>query len=87
MTEIVAEADALPTAPSAPARIADDRAWLRESAALAQKMVYAPPIGEGVGPYQLTPAYEAGARKTARDRAALAGRRLAVMLNRALARR
>ncbi|HTV77759.1 MAG TPA: S1/P1 nuclease [Steroidobacteraceae bacterium] len=64
-------------------RIAD---WVTESAELARRIAYASPIGEGEGPYALTPAYSAQARRIARARIALAGRRLAVLLNRALGR-
>jgi hypothetical protein len=78
---VVAEAAALPRAPDAQAHIADDRVWLEESAALARQVVYAAPIGPGVGPYTPTPAYIEKARRVSRDRAALAGRRLAALIN------
>lgn len=78
---VIAEAAALPRAPDAKARIADDRIWLKESATLARKVVYAPPIGAGLGPYTLTPAYTSMAQQVSRERAALAGRRLAALIN------
>lgn len=77
----LAEAQALPRAPDALARIADDKVWLRESAAIARHTVYAAPIGPTLGPYHLTPDYETVAREVARGRAALAGRRLAALIN------
>jgi hypothetical protein len=78
---ILAEAEGLPRAPDGVARIADDRVWLAESATLARNAVYAPPIGAGLGPYAPTPAYTDLARQVARGRAALAGRRLAALIN------
>ena len=71
----------------APQRVADERIadWVAESDELARRVVYAPPVGAGVGPYPLTPGYRAQARRVAHERIALAGRRLAVLLNRALA--
>jgi hypothetical protein len=59
--------------------------WVDESGALARHVVYAAPIGPGSGPYALTAAYRNRARTIARERIALAGRRLAVLLNDALA--
>jgi S1/P1 Nuclease len=71
----------------APQRMADTNIqdWVDESGALARRFVYAPPIGPGSGPYALTAAYQNRARLLARQRIALAGRRLAVLLNGALA--
>lgn len=71
--EALADAQSLPKAPDELARIADDKLWLRESAAIARNTVYAGPIGPGLGPYHLTPAYEGVAHEVARGRAALAG--------------
>jgi hypothetical protein len=67
-------------------RIADLRVqdWLDESGRIARQVVYQPPIGPGSGPYLLTPAYRDQARRVARTQVALAGRRLAVLLNNAL---
>jgi S1/P1 Nuclease len=68
-------------------RIADTNIqdWVDESGALARRVVYSNPIGPGAGPYILTAAYRDRARTIARERIALAGRRLAVLLNGALA--
>jgi hypothetical protein len=77
----VAEAEALPRAPDVLARVADDRVWLTESATIARNVVYASPIGAGLGPYAVTPAYTDAAHQVARGRAALAGRRLAALIN------
>jgi len=60
--------------------------WLQESRRIARGVVYGPPIGQDAGPYTLTEAYREQARSVARQRAVIAGRRLAVLLNRALRR-
>ncbi|HTC51607.1 MAG TPA: S1/P1 nuclease [Steroidobacteraceae bacterium] len=76
----------LPTPPGhqvTDTRIAD---WLDESGRIARHAVYATPIGLGAGPYPLTDAYRHRAQNIARAQVALAGRRLAVLLNTALAR-
>jgi hypothetical protein len=82
--EALAAAAALPR-PAAP-RVADTQItdWVTESGALARRVGYASPIGNGTGPYRLTPGYRAQVRQVAAQRIALAGRRLAVLLNRAL---
>lgn len=80
-SEIESEARALPQAPDAQAFDLNDRNWLAESARIARNTVYAPPIGTDTGAYELTPAYQAIARSVARGRAALAGRRLARLIN------
>jgi S1/P1 Nuclease len=84
-TEALALARELPTPAmnkSADTRVQD---WVDESGQIARRIVYAPPIGPGAGPYALTPAYRERARMTARDQVALAGGRLAALLNTALA--
>lgn len=82
--QALAVAAALPR--PAAQRVADTQIadWVAESGALARRVVYAPPIGSGTGPYRLTPAYRARVRQVAAQRVALAGRRLAALLNRAL---
>jgi S1/P1 Nuclease len=56
--------------------------WAQESFELAKSTAYMnPPVGTGVGPYTLTPAYHAAALKVAQQRIALAGTRLAILLN------
>jgi hypothetical protein len=82
--EALADAAALPKAPDQLARISDDRVWLQESATIARNTVYASPIGANLGPFHLTPAYKDVAHQVARGRAALAGRRLAALLNASL---
>ena len=55
--------------------------WINESFRLARSKVYVSPIGQGAGPFQLTPAYLAMAKNLANQRAVLAGMRLARVLN------
>ena len=75
---------ALPAPDAAAAAIDDEKAWLDESFALAQSDVYQSPIGDGAGPYVLTASYKANAKKLAQERVALAGVRLAHLINEAL---
>ena len=56
-------------------------AWIDESFADAMSKVYASPIEEGDGPFELTAAYRDAAKQEARKRIALAGARLANVLN------
>lgn len=78
------KAGALAPAPAAKAAIADPGTWLEESLTVAKTSVYANPIGPDAGPYKLTARYEAVAGSYAEQRAALAGARLANLLNGAL---
>lgn len=64
--------------------IDDPTQWVIESFAIAQNDAYTGLIGPGAGPFRLTRDYEAKALAIARDRAALAGARLARLLNAAL---
>src|SRR5262249_16737945 len=59
----------------------DEKEWIAESFQEAQRMVYAPPVGPGDGPFTLSPQYKKRARTLARQRVALAGTRLANLLN------
>ena len=70
--------------PTADARLAAERseaAWVQESFDAAKRYVYVGPIGPGKGPFTLTPAYFATAQRVARERVALAGARLANLLD------
>jgi hypothetical protein len=65
--------------------VVDDEAeWIEESFQIAQIYVYTSPIEASPGPHVLTSAYQATARKIASRRLALAGTRLANLLNEAL---
>lgn len=71
----------LPVPDAALAAKKDAADWAAESFAAAKQTVYAAPISSGDGPFTLTPAYKAAAKKLARQRVALAGVRLANLLN------
>jgi hypothetical protein len=66
------------------AAIADESNWVTESFDAAQKSVYSNPIGIGPGPFPPTPRYRKAAHRLALQRAALAGARLANLINGAL---
>jgi S1/P1 nuclease len=55
--------------------------WIQESFDIAQQTVYKDPIGLGDGPFTVTPAYKDTAQKIAAQRVALAGERLANLIN------
>ena len=74
----------LPAADSALAAIGDEQIWIKESFEAAQAHVYVSPIEVGVGPYEVTDNYVSAARELAGQRLALAGVRLANLLNDAL---
>jgi hypothetical protein len=75
--------NAISTLPNPPASAANDldvSHWIDESFEAAQQ-VYKTPIGAGAGPFTVTRAYKTAARKLAEKRIALAGARLAKILN------
>jgi hypothetical protein len=74
----VAAAAALP---STPPGSDDPSVWLSESLDLAKTVAYGPPVGQGTGPFTLSPAYQAQVRQTAQMRASLAGARLAALID------
>ena len=78
---VVKAARKLPKAQAALAAKSDEKDWIAESFTEAQQTVYAPPIGPGDGPFTLTPQYKKNAGKLAKQRVALAGARLANLLN------
>jgi hypothetical protein len=55
--------------------------WVNESFDIAQKVVYSAPIGSGNGPFAVTADYKDNAKKIADQRVALAGERLAKIIN------
>ncbi len=63
------------------ADIADSQKWLDESLMLAKAEVYKKPVGAGNGPFNATKGYTNNAKKVAARRVALAGARLAAVLN------
>jgi hypothetical protein len=75
------EAARLPVPSPAAAAIADESVWIRESFDAARRYAYAAPIGDGPGPYSLDSHYREAALAEARERVALAGLRLANLIN------
>jgi len=71
----------LPEADSASAHNLLTSIWIDESFADAKSKVYVSPIEKGDGPFELTATYRNAARQEARTRIALAGARLAKVLN------
>jgi hypothetical protein len=80
----LAAAAKLPRPDPKKAAIRDEEIWIDEGFDLAKTVVYAAPIGVGAGPFTIDEHYEAAARRAARERMALAGARLANLLNDAL---
>jgi hypothetical protein len=74
----------LPQVPADNGADADVLAWVNEGFTIAKQSVYARPIGEGHGPFMLTDAYKQSAKQIAETRAAVAGVRLAKLLNSSL---
>jgi hypothetical protein len=70
----------LDDAPASGAAIANPQAWIVESFELAKSTVYQP-IGDGKGPFTLSDDYKDDAKTIAEERVALAGARLANLLN------
>jgi hypothetical protein len=77
-------ARSLPAAPAALAAITDEKVWVSEGFEAAKKWVYRPPVLAGPGPFTLDARYARDAREVAAQRIALAGARLARLLNDAL---
>lgn len=84
IAEIIAASKQLPPAPKKAASIRKEKIWVEEGFRLAQQFVYVPPVGPDGGPYTLDDRYAAAARDLALKRVALAGARLAELLNREL---
>jgi hypothetical protein len=74
----------LPAVDEERAAIDDPRVWVKEGTLLAQKQVYSGPIGDGGGPYAIDVNYHNKARLVAQQQIALAGARLARLLNQQL---
>lgn len=71
----------LPKADPVLAAKSDEKDWIAESFQEAQQVVYSPPVVAGDGPFTLTSQYKKNAGKLAKQRIALAGARLANLLN------
>jgi hypothetical protein len=79
--DVIPYASALAPADPALASIKTVATWTSESFELAQTVVYTDPIAVGDGPFTITPEYKANAQKIADQRVALAGERLANIIN------
>ena len=77
----MAQAETLTPVESKLAGISDEAIWIQESFLAAKQTAYATPIGTDEGPYNLNDTYKASARELAERRIALAGIRLAHLLN------
>ena len=82
--EVLSAAKELPEPDARLASIADEKAWIKESFETAKADAYTAPIGIGSGPFPLTDGYKSKALEIAKGRVALAGARLANLLNAAL---
>jgi len=81
LKSVLKKAQKLPKAKASLLRKTDEKEWVAESFQQAQEVVYAPPVGPGDGPYTLTVEYRKRAGNLAKQRVALAGARLAKLLN------
>lgn len=77
----VATGKSLAAADPTQAGISDVATWGEESFDLAKSKAYVDPVQVGTGPFTLTAAYNSSAEKVAKTRVALAGARLANLLN------
>jgi S1/P1 Nuclease len=82
--EAASAAALLPAVDAQLASIADEKLWTAESFQAAKQSVYVPPIDVGAPPYTITESYRTAALDLAQQRVALAGARLANLLNEAL---
>ena len=80
-TTAIEKARQLPAVDPQLAAISDERIWIQESFESARTHVYVSPVEIGVGPFELTDSYKAAAQNVAGQRMALAGTRLANLLN------
>jgi hypothetical protein len=71
----------VPAADPALAAKSDEKDWIAESFQAAQQTVYTTPVTAGNGPFALNSAYKKAAKKLAGKRIALAGARLANLIN------
>ncbi|MDQ1592313.1 MAG: hypothetical protein QOG71_2940 [Pyrinomonadaceae bacterium] len=77
----IAYGQSLAAAPAASVNKLNTSIWITESFDATKSSVYKTPIGAGPGPFTITTTYRNAARNLARQRVALAGARLARILN------
>src|SRR5262249_3405739 len=78
---VIKTAKKLPTANPNEASDLDVRHWVDEGVHNATNTVYISPVGLGAGPFVLTKKYQKSAKALAKKQVALAGERLANILN------
>ncbi|MHC2585349.1 MULTISPECIES: S1/P1 nuclease [Bradyrhizobium] len=71
----------LDDAPAGSASQQDVRSWIDESFEIAKTSAYMRPIGPSQGPFTLNNTYKRSAKKIANERVAIAGVRLAKLIN------
>jgi len=81
VNQVVAVAKTLPDPDPIQAADTSESDWVSESFRIATEDVYTSPIGPGNGPFTLSSDYKIMAKKIAGERMALAGARLANLLN------
>jgi len=79
--DVISYAKALASADPVLANKMDASDWISESFNIAETFVYSAPVGAGDGPFTITPEYKDKAQKIAAERVALAGQRLANLIN------
>ncbi len=80
----IKKAASLPHPDTALAAVGDESQWIQESFEIAKQSVYASPIGIGAGPFSTDAAYKTQTQMIAKQRIALAGARLANLINHTL---
>jgi hypothetical protein len=80
-TDASKRAKKLKAADSHLAAVNDEAIWIDESLQAAKDVVYGSPVGVGEGPFTLDASYKTRAREVSEKRVALAGLRLANLLN------
>lgn len=81
LDDVITYAKTLAAADPILAKKADASDWINESFDIAETFAYSGPIGAGHGPFTITPEYQEKAQKIANERVALAGQRLANLIN------
>jgi hypothetical protein len=81
VTQAITAYNSLSAAPTTAANDLTTSDWIDESFNLAKSDVYKTPIKNGNGSYTITKTYRNNAKKVAKKRIALAGARLAKILN------
>jgi len=81
LNPVISAAKKVPTPDPTLAAKTDEKVWIAESFNDAQTVAYQPPIMAGNGPFSLTTTYKDQAHTLAQRRVALAGARLANLLN------